>query len=200
MGKFIKMKPLSASVYNSIVNIFYNKRFLKFIQEELQPMQGLTILDVPCGTGILINCCKPSFYVGADIDINRVMDACRRNPHEDFIVSDASNLAFKNEKFDRILASGLFHHVNDSTSLKILSEFKRVLSVNGKLIVFEAIWPRNRFNLIGLVGRKLDQGKYVRNVDEYEHLFEQYFKIQKSVCFSNLGLEYLCARLIRRME
>ena len=148
------MKPLPALVYNSIVNIFYNKRFLKFIHEELQPVQGLRILDVPCGTGILMNCCKPSIYVGADIDVYRVMDAGRRHGHEDFIVSDASNLAFKDKRFDRILASGLFHHVNDSTSLKILSEFKRVLAVNGKLIVLEAIWPHNRFNLIGLAGRK----------------------------------------------
>lgn len=190
------MKPLPASVYNSIVNIFYNKRFLKFIQEEVQPMQGLRILDVPCGTGILMNCCKPSSYVGADIDVNRVVDAGRRNTRENFIVSDASSLAFKNEKFDRILVSGLFHHVNDPISLEILSEFKRVLSPNGKLIVFEAIWPRNRFNLIGLVGRKLDQGKFVRHAEEYERLFEQYFKIQKSVCFSNLGFEYLFSRLV----
>jgi ubiquinone/menaquinone biosynthesis C-methylase UbiE len=196
MGKISKMKPLPASVYNSIVKVFYNKRFLKFIREELQPMRGLRILDVPCGTGILMNCCKPSSYVGADIDINRVADAGSRNIHEDFIVSDASNLAFNNGKFDRILASGLFHHVNDSTSLKILSEFKRVLSANGKLIVFEAIWPRNRFNLIGLVGRKLDQGKFVRHVEEYESLFKKYFKIQTSVCFSNLGFEYLFSRLV----
>lgn len=191
------MKPLPAQVYNSFVSIFFNKRFLQRIQEEIQPMQGLKLLDAPCGTGSLMNCCKPCWYVGADIDESRVIDAGFRHPHERFIVSDASTLAFKDEKFDRILAAGLFHHVNDSISLKILSEFKRVLSPKGKLIVIEAIWPRNRFNLIGLVGRKMDQGNFVRHAEEYERLFAKHFKIQKSVYSSNMGLEYLLATLIK---
>jgi ubiquinone/menaquinone biosynthesis C-methylase UbiE len=190
------MKPLPSTVYNSFVNIFYNKRFLRAILKEVRPVQGMRILDVPCGTGILMHCCKPSFYVGADIDGNRVADAKCRYPRDKFVVSDATNLTFKNGKFDRILASGLFHHVDDAISLNILSEFRRVLATDGEIIVIEAIWPRNRLNLIGLVTRRLDQGKFVRHAAAYEKLFRQFFNIRKSFYFSNLGLEYLFSILV----
>ena len=190
------MNPLPASFYNSLVNIFYNKRFLKAIQTEVGPTRGMRILDVPCGTGILMHCCKPSSYVGADIDTNRVFDAGFRYPGEAFVVSDASALSFAENQFDLILASGLFHHVDDKISSAILSEFRRVLSPGGKIVVIEAIWPRNKFNVIGYVGRKMDQGKFVRNAPAYEKLFRQFFKIHKKYYFLNLGFEYLFATLI----
>ncbi len=190
------MNPLPAKFYNSLVNIFYNKRFLKAIQIEVGPTRGKRILDVPCGTGILMHCCKPSSYVGADVDTNRVFDAGCRYPGEAFVVSDASALSFAEDKFDLILSSGLFHHVDDKISAAILSEFRRVLSPGGKIIVIEAIWPRDKLNVIGYVGRKLDQGKFVRHAVEYEKLFRQFFKIHKNYYFLNLGFEYLFATLV----
>lgn len=190
------MNPLPATFYNSLVNIFYNKRFLKAIQTEVGPTRGIRILDVPCGTGILMHCCKPSTYVGADIDTSRVFDAGCRYPGEVFVVSDASALSFAQDQFDLILASGLFHHVDDKILAAILSEFRRVLSPGGKIVVIEAIWPRNKFNVIGYVGRKLDQGKFVRHAAAYEKMFAQFFKIHKKYYFLNLGFEYLFATLV----
>ncbi len=190
------MNPLPASFYNTLVNVFYNKRFLEAIQAEVGPTREMRILDVPCGTGILMHCCKPSSYVGADIDAKRVVDAGVRFPEEAFVVSDAAALSFTKDKFDLILASGLFHHVDDKVSTAILSEFRRVLSPVGKIVVIEAIWPQNRFNIIGYVGRKLDQGKFVRHAAAYEKLFREFFKIQKKYYFLNLGFEYLFATLV----
>ena len=190
------MNPLPATFYNHLVNITYTKRFLKAIQTEVGPTRGMRILDVPCGTGILMHCCKPSIYVGADIDANRVFDAECRYPEEAFVVSDASALSFAEGNFDLILAAGLFHHVDDKVSAAILSEFRRVLAPGGKIVVIEAIWPRNKFNVIGYVGRKLDQGKFVRHAAAYETLFRQFFKIRKNYHFLNLGFEYLFATLV----
>ena len=133
------MKPISTPTFNLIANIYYSKRIWKYIHGAPSLMEGLSVLDAPCGNGSLIQCRKPSSYVGADIDIHRVMEAKRRNTLENFIISNASNLTFKNGKFDRILASGLFHHVDDLISHKILSEFSRVLASQRKLVVVEAI-------------------------------------------------------------
>lgn len=190
------MKPIPAPIYNSIVNVFYSKRILKYIQDELQPRQELKVLDIPCGTGLLVKCCKPSWYVGADIDARRVVEAKSRHPFERFVVSDASSLIFMNDQFDRILVSGLFHHVSDAISSKILSELKRVLKPNGKLIVVEAIWPKKWYNFIGFAARKMDQGKFVRYEYEYEVLFRQYFKIEKKYCFSKFKLDFFLTTLI----
>ena len=191
------MKPLSAQTFDWVAKIFYNENFLDRIQQAINPIEGHKLLDAACGTGILKPCCSPAWYVGIDIDTKRVTEARNQYKTVDFISSDAGKLAFKKNSFDIILASGLFHHVNDQTAYNILSEFKRVLSADGRVIVIEAIWPQHRYNLLGVLGRKMDQGNFVRHSWEYESLFKQCFNVDKKFLFTNYCLEYLLAILVK---
>ncbi|MDZ7832248.1 MAG: class I SAM-dependent methyltransferase [Desulfobacterales bacterium] len=191
------MKPLSAQTFDLVAKIFYNEKFLNRIQQAINPMKGHRLLDAACGTGILKPCCSPAWYVGIDIDTKRVIEARNQYKTVDFTSSDAAKLAFKENSFDMILASGLFHHVNDQTAYNILAEFNRVLSADGKIIVIEAIWPQHWYNIFGALGRKLDQGNFVRYSWEYESLFKQCFNVDKKYLFTNYCLEYLLAILVK---
>ena len=198
VGKVSKMKALPGFCFDIIANLFYSKEIKELIKREINPATGLNLLDAPCGTGTLFDICKPCNYTGIDIDKNRVLKAQDRYAGGKFLVSDASNLPFPEKKFDLILAAGLFHHVDDECSIKILSEFSRVLKPTGRIIVFEAIWPLHRYNIVGYLARKMDQGRFVRYCEGYENLFKKYFHIQVRYFPSRLGLDYFLTALVLR--
>jgi ubiquinone/menaquinone biosynthesis C-methylase UbiE len=55
----------------------------------------------------------------------------------DLRVSDSERLPFEDEKFDLITCTFSFHHYPNPTA--VLTEMKRVLSPNGKLIIADAV-------------------------------------------------------------
>jgi ubiquinone/menaquinone biosynthesis C-methylase UbiE len=190
------MKPLPGSLFDIIANFFYSEKIKGLIKKEIAPEPGLELLDVPCGTGTLFDICSPCTYTGADIDKERVLKAQNRCTPGKFFVSDASKLPFAEKAFDLILAAGLFHHVDDECAMEILFEFSRVLKPTGRIIIFEAIWPRHCYNIVGYLARKIDQGKFVRYCEEYENLFKKHFDIKTRYFPSRLGLEYLLTTLV----
>ena len=102
----------------------------------------------------------------------------------------------RDRSLDRILAAGLFHHVNDALAQRILDEFARVLKPDGRVVVFEAIWPRNRCNLFGAFMRRMDEGKHVRVPEAYDALFTRRFAIRSRSFPARLGLDYLLETLV----
>ena len=189
------MNPLPPNLFDNIANLFYNEQITNSIKEFVEPAQGLTLLDAPCGSGTLHEICVPCTYYGIDMDADRVEKATESYSDGIFSISDAANLDFPDDKFDRILAAGLFHHVDDETAFKIVNEFGRLLKPDGKLIVFEAIWPRNRFNLFGYAMRKMDQGNYVRTSEQYLSFLNELFAINNETYLFRLGIDYYLTSL-----
>lgn len=187
----LAMNALPVRLFEFIANLFYNNEVKSAIRNAVSPAQDLAILDAPCGTGTLTPLCLPSQYAGIDLDADRVASAKERYAGVgSFSVADAANLDFPDTSFDVILASGLFHHLDDATVLRVLAEFSRVLKPRGRFVVFEAIWPVNRLNVPGYVLRRMDKGKFVRHAAEYEVMFKQYFAISSGRPLNSLCLDY----------
>jgi SAM-dependent methyltransferase len=94
------------------------------------------ILDVGCGTGYNLNLLKNigcSEPVGLDISLD-ALNYCHSRNLTQLICGDSVYLPFKHGSFDVILALDLIEHLDDD--LRALSEFHRLLSVNGKLVLF----------------------------------------------------------------
>jgi SAM-dependent methyltransferase len=191
------MRFLPVSLFSKLASCFYDEILTGEMQRVLDPAVGLKLLDAPCGTGILRDICKPAEYHGVDLDEPRVRAARARDLERDLklVVGDISRLGFRSASFDRILASGLLHHVGDSTALQILDEFARVLKPEGRLVVLDAIWPYHWYNLVGLVARALDEGRFVRRPETYLAFFAGRFDIVSITYPSRLGLEYILALL-----
>ncbi|HML55382.1 MAG TPA: class I SAM-dependent methyltransferase [Solidesulfovibrio magneticus] len=185
------MGALPVRLFDLIANLFYNDEVKSAIKNAVSPSHDLAILDAPCGTGILTPLCLPSQYTGIDLDADRIASAKERYAGVgSFFVADAAKLDFPGASFDVILASGLFHHLDDVTVLRVLAEFSRVLKPRGRLVVFEAIWPLNRLNVLGYVMRRMDKGKFVRHAAEFENMFKQYFTISSGRPLNSLCLDY----------
>jgi ubiquinone/menaquinone biosynthesis C-methylase UbiE len=99
------------------------------------------ILDVGCGTGgelrnFMRYGAQPENLFGIDLLPDRIELAKRLSPNLDFRCGDASNLPYKNERFDIVFQFTVFTSVLDSQlKIKIAEEMLRVLK-SGCIIIW----------------------------------------------------------------
>jgi SAM-dependent methyltransferase len=192
------MKALQPCLFSAIAAFFYSTRILNLIRELIDPASDLRLLDVPCGTGVLIDICRPCEYHGFDLDLSRIITLQHTLPAKTKVLcASVTDIPYQDASFDRILVSGLFHHVPEDVAEKCLQEFRRILKPGGSLILFDAIWPR-WWNVAGWIGRLMDEGKYVRSASWYNKIISTYFLLEKGSYPCRLGLEYILARFIKK--
>lgn len=142
-----------------------------------------SIIEIGCSTA---NCAseiidmKNNYYVGVDLDQNYIERAKKNAPYGNFFSMDARKLSFESEKFDIAVFNGVIHHMDDNLIISCLSEVKRVLKDNGKVLISEPVYSKNLLSTFLL---NMDRGKYIRKHEEYKQLFkdfniirEQFFK------------------------
>lgn len=127
------------------------KKTLKYFPQEYvtsQFLEGKTILDDCCGSGgkaLLLSELGAIKVTGIDIGSTFIEEANRfakskNNQKVDFKVGDAHNLPFPDKSFDIVFSFDAFEHV--SMPEKMLSEARRVLKPNGKLIMSFTTWGK----------------------------------------------------------
>ncbi|MDD5163626.1 MAG: class I SAM-dependent methyltransferase [Candidatus ainarchaeum sp.] len=114
------------------------------IKKTLDKKNTIKILDLCCGTGIFFrnwlsqkrNIC----YIGVDINKDFLAFARKKitSSRVAFIESDASK-AKLGKKFDIVLATSAYHHIEDSGKGKFLENAKRHLDENGILVIYEKL-------------------------------------------------------------
>jgi SAM-dependent methyltransferase len=189
------VRSLPPALFDQVAATFYAGALGSSIRDLLDTWPQCRVLDVPCGTGSLAGLSAGASYFGLDVSPDRVDRARRKNPWLCLAVGDAAWLPFPSGTFDRVLVSGLFHHVDDALARAIVDELARVLHPNGRIVVLEAIWPRRWYNLPGSLARAMDEGKHVRNAEEYEPLWSHRFASDTIRFPMRFTLEYLLARL-----
>lgn len=102
--------------------------------------QGKEILDLGCGRGFYLKTCLKLFpksnIVGIDKNESYLKVAHRLTKGQKNVKvqkADATNLPFKNNSFDRVIASEILEHINDDE--KAVSEIYRILKPKGKAII-----------------------------------------------------------------
>jgi ubiquinone/menaquinone biosynthesis C-methylase UbiE len=109
----------------------------KLMEKPFRTNQGLKILELGAGEGEHISFVAGDFsqYVAQDINAQRLKRVdFFQNPRIVTISGDATQLNFPNETFDRLIATCLLAHLRDPESA--LSEWRRVLKVDGRLTVY----------------------------------------------------------------
>lgn len=142
------------------------------------------LLDLGCGVGAMCILVPPEAYLGIDIDEKAVAYAEVRYPGYSFQVADATSFRPK-QKFGQVMVVGVLHHMPDSDVAETLKTVEICLQKGGRLIIVEAIPPLIKFNLVGLLLRHFDKGKYIRALAEYRKLVEARFKVV--VCQAKAG-------------
>ena len=195
---------LSPKLYNRIVRPqwFTRKHIHNHIQNHFS-LENNIVLDFGCGTGA--NCCMSGVdhYFGIDPDIKRINFARQLYPKHSFKVFDGQRLPMPDRAVDLILIVAVLHHIADEQITEYLTEFRRVLKPEGKMVVIEPyLSPQNKIN--NWFMKRCDHGQYIRNEADYLHLFhnQQYRcnvleKFRKCLLYNELFFTATPKRVIR---
>lgn len=105
------------------------------------------VLDLGCGTGeqAILFAKKGAIVFGIDINPKMISQAIEKAKKEklscSFQIGDAEKLPFPDSSFDIVLTSLLLHEVNQKKREKIISEMKRVVKKEGRLIFVDFNFP-----------------------------------------------------------
>jgi SAM-dependent methyltransferase len=135
------------------------------------------ILDLGCGVGDYAMVFARARYHGIDLEPRYVESARRDFGREGatFAVGDATRLGLTEAAFDYCFSVGLYHHLPDDAVVTSLEQARRA-AAPGRVVVVDAIYPP-RGNWAGYVLRRLDRGKHVRTLGDYEALLRERFDV-----------------------
>lgn len=141
--------------YNKIADQFSSTR--RFLWNDLLSLVQYTIpgdriLDLGCGNGRLFQVLKDKDvnYLGVDFSEKLIEIAKAKYPGVKFQITDALNLPFPNNYFDKIYSIAVLHHIpSEEFRLKFLEEAKRVLKPEGFLIL--TVWKLSQLKSVKLI-------------------------------------------------
>ena len=134
--------------------------------------ENTEILEVGCSVGNITHAFKEFKnieYLGIDIDENAINYAKKHFAKKNI---NFQKINFKdiNRKFDCILFSSLFHHIDDESVIDFLQHAKQILKNDGKIIVFDPLLKDNDHFFITFFNKYLEVGKWVRRVEHLKKL------------------------------
>jgi len=152
---------LGANTYSTLVN------------EYIQPMPGISVLDVGCGPAEILELLQDVNYIGLDHNPNYIATATKKyGAKGTFICAGVDQLNdFGLKTFDRIIILGVMHHLDDAQLAKLMMSLKDRLNQGGTLITFDVAYE-DKQNLIAKLLAKNDRGKFVRTKEQYLNLFK----------------------------
>ena len=148
-------------------------RLRSYIAElTVAPRPGtLRILDIGCGPAHLLDFLGDVEYVGLDLSAEYIEAARRRfGPRGQFFQQQlCADTNLNHGTFDRILAVGLLHHLDDDQARRLFSLARSLLRPQGTLITVDACFsPDQHWMARWLISR--DRGQNVRNLEGYRRL------------------------------
>lgn len=137
-------------VYNSIAEGFYNLRqhpITPQVAKAAQAWKPGKLLEIGCGIGtsLPVFISKKFDCIGIDLSSRMIKNAKRfagKNQMEFKLhVASALWLPFKDKQFDYIISIAVLHHFDsEQKRLQVLSEMKRVLKSEGKILF--TVWNK----------------------------------------------------------
>jgi len=168
-GKFIPALRFHwlTALYDLVVRFTCRENRFKTKMIELADFQpGEVVLDVGCGSGTLSSMIKqrePSLNVtGVDADENILARAraksVRAGQSIDFIKAYSQKIPFSDERFDVVVSSLFFHHLQTKGKHDTLIEIKRLLNSSGRIVIADWGRPSNPLMYLAFLVLRLFDG------------------------------------------
>jgi SAM-dependent methyltransferase len=165
------------------------------IRREMDLGPGVRTLDLGCGPGAFADLFDKGDYVGVDLNA-RYIEHARRHCKGAFVVGDARKVDLPDARFDQILIFGLLHHLPDEDARAVLSECRRLLAKGGRLLAIEDIPTMSRLNLIGHLIHRVENGEFIRPVEDYRRLYDGTGRLEHEVVMQSGICDYYAAVLV----
>lgn len=148
-----------------------------FTERYLQPAHGGRLLDLGCGTGIVLDFLPALEYWGLDENPWYIHHAQKKRKNAaNFLCADLNKKPWPVKGyFDRVMATGLLHHLPDQDVLDLMKNVKAILKPFGKFVTFDGCFEDGQ----SPIARWLlshDRGEHVRSKEGYEFLARSVFK------------------------
>lgn len=190
-------------------SVFYARRKVEILEEivrqGLGPLQGLSLLDVGCGTGTTDQVLAPRVrrLHGVDLSEEMLIKAEQKVPEAQFSWYDGRTLPFDDGTFDVVVAICVLHHVPMSQRFKVVSEMVRVSRHEGVVAVFEHN-PHNPLTRHAVNTCELDRDAVLLPLRETVELLRKSADVDpeyRHYLFSPLGGAAACSldRYLRRI-
>lgn len=113
-----------------------------------RPAKGRSVLDIGCGSGYGAHMLskKSAYVIGIDLWKEGIRYCHQKHGRKSsFLVTSGLNLPFKDNSFDFVTSFQVIEHIDPSSTLKYLTEIKRVLK-NGGVVMIST--PNKRLRLL----------------------------------------------------
>ena len=170
-----------ATAYNLLQGVLRGNRMYRILVEDyVHPQEGDKVLDIGCGTAIILNFLPEVSYTGFDVSQNYINHARQyKGDRGDFHVGTVDDvipqLKSQPNSFNIILVLGVIHHLNDPETLKLMETGWNLLKQGGRLITLDGCYVPNQSRLAKFLIDH-DRGEYVRNEEGYKNLALKFFK------------------------
>jgi phosphatidylethanolamine/phosphatidyl-N-methylethanolamine N-methyltransferase len=121
---------------SAIKNSIPNKILHRLIEKPFKSNQDLDLLEVGSNIGEHLNFVTPNFATYLMTDIRPVgvnYGDNLKNHRIKFEIADVQNLQYQDQSFDRVIATCLFHHLQEP--LVAFREIRRVTKIGGTLSI-----------------------------------------------------------------
>ena len=171
-----------SSVYTKLMGFLAGANtYSTLVNEYIQPMPGISVLDVGCGPAEILELLQDVNYIGLDHNPNYIATATKKyGAKGTFICAGVDQLNdFGLKTFDRIIILGVMHHLDDAQLAKLMMSLKDRLNQGGTLITFDVAYE-DKQNLIAKLLAKNDRGKFVRTKEQYLKFIQVSFKNEQA--------------------
>lgn len=147
----------------------------------IQALTGMKVLDIGCGTGGILEYLPGVDYLGFDMNPDYVEAASKRfGPGNRFICANVNKAPAEAEgSFDRVLALGSLHHLEDPEVMILLNLARRLLAPGGRLVTLDSSYRDGQPSLARfLIDR--DRGQNTRTEQAYVGLARSVFPCVES--------------------
>jgi len=172
--------------YRPIQNLIWfmigKKSFTEQLNNYLDNNRYAEIHDIGCSDGLLARSINldNTKYFGYDIDAININSAKKNSKNSKnsknitFYCKSIDNIKVSKKKKKLFILIGVFHHLNDQSIIN----FTKKLSKNDHVIALDGFYHQNQ-NIISIILKRLDQGNFIRNYNDYKKLLKNFIFLKK---------------------